>query len=90
MSLQLRALGRRESKVDGGHTRGVPHVGDFCARLEGVLVERAGIEDKGDALAGMEQDDRAGGPTIIAQELYGCAVVCVICEVEADFVRVLS
>lgn len=34
----------------------------------------------------MEQHDRTGGPSIVSQELYGCAVVCVVGEVEADFV----
>jgi len=38
----------------------------------------------------MEQDDRAGGPSVVAQELYCCAVVCVVGEVEADLVRVLG
>lgn len=73
-----------------GGERDVPHVGDLCARFESVLVERTGVEDEGDALAGMEQDDRAGGPPIVTQELYGSTVVGVVGEVEADLVRVLS
>lgn len=38
----------------------------------------------------MEQDDRAGGPSIVPQELYGCTVVRVVGEVEADLVGVLG
>jgi hypothetical protein len=38
----------------------------------------------------MEQDDRAGGPSIVPQELYSCRVMRVVGEVEADLVGVLS
>lgn len=37
----------------------------------------------------MEQDDRAGRASVIAEELDGSAVMCVVCEVEADLVRVV-
>ena len=70
-----------------GRKQGVPHVGDFCARFESVLVDRTGVEDESNAFTGMEEHDRAGGPSVVSQELYGRTVVGVVCEVKTDFVR---
>jgi hypothetical protein len=52
-----------------------------------ILIYRAGIENQSHTLARLEQHDRACIASIVSQELNGCAIVCIVCKVKQDFIR---
>jgi hypothetical protein len=51
------------------------------------LIYCAGIENQGHTLARLEQHDRARIAPIVPQKLNGCAIVCIVCKVKQDFIR---